>query len=75
MVEQELTANSCSGSTERQHHAFLDSIFVVFERGRCFAGDVMEISLLDPFSERTRANTTTGFWKHVENKAITDVYV
>ena len=40
-----------------------------------FAGGVMGNSLLDPFSERTRANTRTGFWKAVENNAITDVFV
>jgi hypothetical protein len=75
MVQQELTANSCNGSTEHQHHAFWDSIGVVFERGRCFAGDAMENSLLDPFSGRTRANTRNGFRKPVENKVITDVSV
>jgi hypothetical protein len=31
-------------------------------------------SLLDPFSERTRANTRNGFWKPIENKSITDVF-
>ena len=74
MVWQELTTNFCNGSTEHQHHGFLDGIGVVFERGRCLAGDVMGNSLLDPFSERTRANTRTGFWKPIENKSITDVF-
>jgi hypothetical protein len=40
-----------------------------------FTGGVMGNSLLDPSSERTRANTRTGFWKTVESKAITDVFV
>jgi hypothetical protein len=35
----------------------------------------MENSLLESFSERTRANTKTGFWKPIENKLITDVSV
>jgi hypothetical protein len=75
MVLQELTVNLCNGSTEHQHHALVDSIDGVFEGGRCFAGDVMEDSLLDPLSERTRANTRTGFWKLIESKAIIDVFV
>jgi hypothetical protein len=72
MVRQELTGNSCNGSTEHQHHGSWDGIGVVFERERCIAGDAMGNSLLDPFSERTRANTRDGFWKPIENKAITD---